>query len=127
MERVIGLGGIFFKSTDKKTLAEWYKKHLGLPVDNWGGAAFPWETLSHKNEKAYTIWSPFANDSSYFDPSDKPFMINFVVKDLSALLKTLRAEGVHVLDKTDENEFGKFGWIIDPEGNKIELWEPPKG
>lgn len=127
MERVIGLGGIFFKSTDKKTLAEWYKKHLGLPVDNWGGVAFPWETLFHKNEKAYTIWSPFANDSSYFDPSDKPFMINFVVKDLSALLKTLRAEGVHVLDKTDENEFGKFGWIIDPEGNKIELWEPPKG
>ncbi len=125
MERVIGLGGIFFKSSDKKSLAEWYKKHLGLSVDDWGGVIFPWATLAQKNEKAYTVWSPFSNDSSYFAPSDKPFMLNFVVKDLTALLEALRKEGVQVMDKTDESEFGKFGWILDPEGNKIELWEPP--
>ena len=124
MKRAIGLGGVFFKSKDPAALRAWYKTHLGLPVEDWG-AMFTWDTLQEQAPKGYNIWSPFKADSNYFAPSDTPLMFNFMVHDLHALLAELKKEGVQVMDKTEESEFGKFGWILDLEGNKVELWEPP--
>lgn len=122
MQRVTGIGGIFFKCKDKKALCEWYKKHLGVPAEEWGAMFFK---KDDDNPNAYTVWSPFAEDTKYFEPSQKEFMINFRVADLHGLLKVLREEGVTVMEKVDESEYGKFGWVMDPEGNKIELWEAP--
>ena len=127
MKRVTGIGGIFFKAKDPKALGDWYRKHLGIDVADWGGAAFVWRGEHNPEGVGTTIWSPFAADTQYFSPSDAPFMINYRVEDLHALLAVLRAEGVQVDDKTEESEFGKFGWVIDPEGNKLELWQPPEG
>lgn len=123
MQRVTGIGGIFFKSSDPEALGAWYRDHLGLDVTDWGGAIFSWG--GPDSEKGMTIWSPFRNDSTTFEPGTASFMINFRVADLHALLAALRSEGCNVVDRTDESEQGKFGWVIDPEGNKIELWEPP--
>lgn len=123
MKRVIGIGGIFFKSKDPKALGDWYQKHLGIDNQGWG-AQFLVKELSEVKD-AYQLWSPFKAETTYFEPSSQPFMINFIVHDLTALLHQLKQEGVTVMDKTDESEFGKFGWCMDPEGNKIELWEPP--
>lgn len=125
MKRVIGLGGIFFKCKDQETVKDWYKTHLGIPVEPWG-AIFPWRRHDKPEEETYSAWSPFKEDTTYFQPSEHEYMINYQVEDLFALLETLKKEGVTVLEKTEESEFGKFGWIIDPEGRKIELWEPPK-
>ena len=125
MERVTGIGGIFFKAADPKALGAWYREHLGLDVTDWGGAVFQWGGADSK--PGMTIWSVFARDSANMEPSASPFMINYRVADLAALLATLRAEGCNVLDKVDDSEYGKFGWVIDPEGNKVELWEPPYG
>ncbi len=124
MKRVTGIGGIFFKARDPKALADWYRRHLGLNVDDWGGVAFRW---AEDSASGTTIWTPFKEDTSYFAPSTAPFMVNFRVADLHALLAALRAEGCDVLEKVDESEYGKFGWVMDPEGHKIELWEPPAG
>ncbi|MEO3690479.1 VOC family protein [Roseateles paludis] len=124
MKRVTGIGGIFFKARDPQALAAWYRQHLGLAVEDWGGVAFKW---ADDSPSGTTIWSPFKDDTGYFAPSTAPFMINFRVADLHALLAALRAEGCQVLEKVDESEYGKFGWVIDPEGNKLELWEPPAG
>lgn len=124
MKRVTGIGGIFFKARDPQALGAWYRQHLGLDVGDWGGVAFKW---ADDSPSGTTIWSPFKDDTGYFAPSTAPFMINFRVADLHALLAALRAEGCQVMDKVDESEFGKFGWVIDPEGNKLELWEPPAG
>ena len=128
MKHVLGIGGVFFKAQDPEKLAAWYREHLGLEVEEYGGVTFregpnPNETLPAR--QAYTVWSPFPSDTDYFAPSAKPFMINFRVDDLAWLLTQLRAEGVEVDAKTDESEFGKFGWAMDPEGNRVELWEPP--
>ena len=127
MQRVIGLGGIFFKSKDPDKLAAWYRTQPGLDVEDWGGVKFQEAERADLNPKreSYLTWSPFEEDSDYFRPSDKPYMINFRVHDLDALLAELRREGVQVEEKTDSSEFGKFGWVIDPDGTKIELWEPP--
>ena len=127
MKRVTGIGGIFFKSQDPKALAEWYRVHLGVPVEEWGGAAFRWKNADNPDGAGTTAWSPFAADTTYFAPGNASFMINYRVDDLHALLAALRAEGVQVEDEVEESEYGKFGWIIDPEGNKIELWQPPAG
>ncbi|MBQ0934493.1 VOC family protein [Ideonella paludis] len=127
MKRVTGIGGIFFKAQDPKALGAWYKKHLGIDVEDWGGFGFRWNSPDNPEGVGSTIWSPFAADSGYFAPSTAPFMINYRVHDLHALLAALRAEGVTVMDKVEESEFGKFGWAIDPEGNKLELWQPPAG
>jgi catechol 2,3-dioxygenase-like lactoylglutathione lyase family enzyme len=125
MERVMGIGGVFFKVANKAALSAWYRDNLGLPVDEaWGGAVFPWREYDPQGV-AHTVWSPFADDTDYFAPSTKDFMINFRVRDLSAMLDQLRANGCEVDDRTEESEFGKFGWVMDPEGNRIELWEPP--
>jgi hypothetical protein len=127
MKRVTGIGGIFFKAKDPKALAEWYRVHLGIEVEAWGGAAFPWASSDNPSGVGTTAWSPLAADTSYFEPSQAAFMVNYRVADLRALLAALRSEGCNVVDKVDESEFGKFGWVIDPEGNKAELWEPPAG
>jgi len=124
MKRVTGIGGIFFKAKDPQALGAWYARHLGLKVEDWGGVAFQW---ADDSATGTTIWSPFKSDTAYFAPSTAPFMVNFRVADLHALLAALRAEGCEVQDKVDESEYGKFGWVMDPEGNKIELWEPPAG
>ena len=127
MKHVLGVGGIFFKAQDPDKLGAWYKEHLGLEVEEYGGVSFREEQNAEAVPKrqAYLVWSPFAADTDYFAPSEKPFMINFRVANLDALLAKLRAEGVTVDEKTDKSEFGYFGWAMDPEGNRIELWEPP--
>ncbi|GLQ52345.1 VOC family protein [Dyella flava] len=126
MRRVTGIGGVFFKAKDPKALAEWYRVHLGLNVEKWGGVAFRWNE-DNANGTGTTAWNPFKDDTTYFAPSTASFMINYRVEDLHALLAALKAEGCNVDDKVDESEFGKFGWVIDPEGNKVELWQPPSG
>jgi predicted enzyme related to lactoylglutathione lyase len=127
MKRVTGIGGIFFKARDPQALCAWYKKHLGIDVLEWGGAVFAWADETGAAFKGTTIWSVAAADGGSFEPSSAPFMINYRVANLAALLKALREEGCNVLDKTDDSEFGKFGWVIDPDGNKVELWQPPAG
>jgi predicted enzyme related to lactoylglutathione lyase len=125
MQRVTGIGGIFFKAKDPAALRAWYKTHLGLDVQEWGGAALAWVDKTGQPVPCTTIWSVSDNESDHFAPSKSSFMINYRVADLKSLLETLRGEGCTVLDKTDDSEFGKFGWVIDPEGNKLELWQPP--
>lgn len=123
MKRVTGIGGIFLKAKDPKLLQAWYRDHLGIPVQSWGGASFEWKDAPD----GVTAWNIFPADSKYFDPSPASFMVNYRVEDLHRLLGELRAEGCQVMEKVDESEYGKFGWVIDPEGNKVELWEPPSG
>lgn len=127
MRRVTGIGGIFFKSPDPKRLGEWYRTHLGIDVQPWGGAAFQWAGEHNPGGTGTTVWSPFAADTGYFAPGSASFMVNYRVEDLHALLAVLRQEGCQVDDKVEESEFGKFGWVIDPDGNKLELWQPPAG
>ncbi|RKS55752.1 putative enzyme related to lactoylglutathione lyase [Gillisia mitskevichiae] len=119
--RVTGIGGVFFKTKDPKAVKDWYRDHLGLNTDQWG-STFWWK--NKEGEDCSTQWSPFKEDTGYFEPSKKEFMMNFRVENLDELLETLKAEGVQVLGKTESVEEGKFGWIMDLEGNKIELWEP---
>jgi predicted enzyme related to lactoylglutathione lyase len=120
-KRVTGIGGIFFKSENPNATKEWYKNHLGLPVNDYG-CTFRGKD-SDGNDSA-TQWSPFAKDTKYFEPSEKQFMMNFRVDNLEVLLKTLKDEGVTIVGEMESHDYGKFGWILDPEGNKIELWEP---
>ena len=127
MQRVTGIGGVFFKAKDPKALGEWYQRHLGIEVEAWGGAAFRWVTPDNPTGTGTTTWNPFKDDTRYFAPSTAPFMINFRVADLHALLAALRAEGCDVDVKVDESEYGKFGWVMDPEGHRVELWQPPAG
>ena len=127
MKRVTGIGGIFFQAKDPVALQGWYKKHLGIDVQEWGGAAFRWTDDAGNPEAGTTIWSIGSADGDSFAPGKAPFMINYRVADVRRLLEVLRSEGCNVLEKTDDSEFGKFGWVIDPEGNKVELWQPPAG
>ena len=125
MKRVVGIGGVFFKASNPEKLREWYRDHLGFNLDDWGGAVFqPRGDSNFETQK--TVWSLFGSDSTYFAPSTQPFMINYRVDDLHALLAVLRSEGCEVDAKVDDSEFGKFGWVMDPEGNRVELWEPPR-
>ena len=125
MKRVTGIGGIFFNAKDPVALRAWYKQHLGIDVQEWGGAALPWADAASDPAKGMTVWSIGAADGEHFAPSKAPFMINYIVADLAALLQVLRNEGCNVLEKTDDSGYGKFGWVMDPEGNKVELWQPP--
>jgi predicted enzyme related to lactoylglutathione lyase len=125
MKRVTGIGGIFFKAEQPEALRAWYQEHLGIPNDKHG-AMFWWREDEHPDRRGMTIWSIFDRESSYFDPSAAPFMINYRVDDLDALLEQLRDEGVTIDPKRENFEYGRFAWIIDPAGNRIELWEPPK-
>ena len=125
MKRALGIGGIFFKAENPEKLARWYERHLGLSIDkSFNGYTFDWKSEKHRPEKGYTLWSPFKSDTDYIKPSSKDFMINFIVDDLEQLLKVLAAEGVEQVDEMQDTEFGKFGWVLDPEGHKVELWEP---
>ena len=125
MTHITGIGGIFFKSQDSNKLKTWYQKHLEIPTDDYG-AIFKVRDHANPEKEGYTVWSPFKADTKYFEPSKKDFMINFSVRDLNGLLKKLTSEGIKQIGELDDNDFGKFAWIIDPEGNKIELWEPPE-
>ena len=127
MKRVTGIGGIFFNAKDPVALRAWYKTHLGIDVQAWGGAAFTWTDDQGNPVKGTTIWLIGSEEGDPFAPSRSSFMINYRVEDLGALLQALRKEGCKVLDKTDESEYGRFGWVVDPEGNKVELWQPPPG
>lgn len=126
MKRVTGIGGVFIKAKDPKALGAWYRTHLGIQVEEWGGVAFRWAQDNSSGEGS-TIWSLFKDDSAYFAPSASGFMVNYRVEDLDALLAKLREEGCDVDDKVESSDFGRFGWVMDPEGNKVELWQPPVG
>ena len=121
MQRVVGVGGIFFKARHPEALRAWYKTHLGIDVQDWGGTTFPWNRAD-----GMTVWSISPEASETFGPSRSSFMVNYVVEDLHAVLAALRSEGCEVDAKVDESDFGKFGWVMDPEGNRIELWQPPE-
>jgi predicted enzyme related to lactoylglutathione lyase len=127
MKRVTGIGGIFFKAKDAPALQAWYKQHLGIDVQDWGGAAFTWTDGDDQPVAGTTAWLIDPEDTDHFAPSTAAFMVNYRVADLLALVKVLKEEGCQVLDKIDDSEFGKMAWVIDPEGNKVELWEPPAG
>ena len=125
MKRVTGIGGIFLKAKDPAALRAWYKTHLGIDVQVWGGTAFRWADDDGNPVGGTTVWS--VGDGSNFAPSQSPFMVNYRVADLNWLMGQLREEGCQVLEQMDDPDHGKFGWVIDPEGNKIELWQPPAG
>ena len=118
--RVVGLGGVFFKARDPEKLYAWYEAHLGIRRDDTSAATF----LCAGDKDGVTVWSIFPRDTRYFGTSTQSFMLNYRVDDLDALLKTLAAEGVSIDPKREEYDYGKFAWITDPEGNRIELWEP---
>lgn len=123
-KRVIGLGGIFFKSKDPKKTKEWYANHLGIESDQYG-SKFLWKSTDEENEVlGTTVWSPMDNETDYYKPSESEFMINYRVEDLESLMTTLKSEGVEQIGEIETYEYGKFGWIMDPDGKKIELWEP---
>jgi catechol 2,3-dioxygenase-like lactoylglutathione lyase family enzyme len=124
MKRVTGLGGMFFRSRDPKETLAWYRRHLGIESADWGGVAFRWREPDRPDETGYTVWSAFPHDTGYFAPSEHAYMMNFRVDDLVGLVAALRAEGVEVVGEISEEPNGKFAWILDPEGRKIELWEP---
>lgn len=125
MARITGIGGIFFKAQDPKALGQWHAQHLGLDVQPWGGATLRWGTAEQPT--GTTAWSLAGADTSCFEPSTAPFMVNYRVDDLASLLESLRSSGCNVLGGPEESEYGKFGWVLDPEGNKVELWEPLPG
>ena len=126
MQRVTGLGGVFLKADDPEGMYQWYEKHLGLKRQE-GVVLFHWRQAADPEKPGTTVWSLFPRDTKYFDPSRSSSMINYRVADLDALLEALRAEGVTVDEKREDSEYGRFAWILDPEGNRIELWEPPAG
>lgn len=127
MKRVTGIGGIFFKAKNPDSLRAWYRRHLGIEIEDWGGFAFKWRSDEKSDGHGTTVWSIFNADTKYFEPSTSTFMINYRVDHLDELLRVLREEGCNVDPKVDSSEFGKFGWVMDPEGNRIELWQPPEG
>jgi predicted enzyme related to lactoylglutathione lyase len=123
MAKVTGIGGIFFKCKDTQQVKDWYQKHLGLPVDDYG-AGFRWFEDKEGQREGFTQWSPFKESTTYFEPSPKEFMINYRVDNLEALVEELKKDGVTILDQIAAYDYGKFVHILDVEGNKIELWEP---
>lgn len=120
MEQVLGIGGVFFKTRDPQALAAWYREHLGIPIES--GRTYATLTTAAAGEM--TVWSTFPADTSYFGPGQSPFMINYRVRDLDAMLAQLRAAGVQVDDRIEDYDYGRFGWASDPEGNRFELWQP---
>jgi predicted enzyme related to lactoylglutathione lyase len=117
MAKVLGIGGVFFKAVDPKALGEWYARVLGVQLQDWGGAMFPPANRGH------SVWGPFAADTTYFDPSPHAFMINLMVDDIDGVLAKAKAEGVEPVGR-DDQPYGRFAWILDPAGIKVELWEP---
>jgi predicted enzyme related to lactoylglutathione lyase len=120
-ERVKGIGGVFFRAKDPEALGRWYADTLGIALEDFGGATFRWKG------DGTTVWSPFPADTEYFGTAEQQGMVNYRVSDLDAMLEQLRAAGAQVDDHVEEHEYGRFGWAVDPEGNRFELWEPPEG
>lgn len=118
MAKVLGLGGIFFKAEDPAAVRDWYRRVLGFEVQDWGGAIF------QRPDWGQSVWSPFKADTDYFAPSDQPFMVNLMVDDLDGMLAHAAAEGVEPLGRMDDDSQGRFAWLLDPAGVKIELWQP---
>jgi len=124
MAKVTGIGGVFFKSTgDNAALAAWYQKHLGMPLEAWGGAILRWPE-DRAEDRGLTVWHVAEKDTQWFSPSGASFMINYRVDNLVELLAQLRASGIEAIQGPESHENGKFAWILDPDGNKVELWEP---
>jgi predicted enzyme related to lactoylglutathione lyase len=124
MAGITGIGGVFLKCKgDSAALASWYQKHLGMPLEVWGGAVLRWPNDTAE-DKGLTVWNLADKDSQWFAPSESAFMINYRVDDLDALLEQLRAAGIAIASGPESHENGKFAWIMDPDGNKVELWEP---
>ena len=124
MQKVTGVGGVFIRARDPQAMKDWYEKHLGIPFGSQLYVAFPWVNEKGPEKPGSTVFSFFPQDTDYFQPSGSSFMINFRVQDLDALLETLKQEGVSLIGEPMAESYGKFAWIMDPEGNKIELWEP---
>jgi len=122
-KKVTGIGGIFFKCQDPDQMKNWYSQNLGLVTDKYG-SLFEFRHADQPEQKGYLQWSPFPSDTKYFEPSKKEFMINYRVENIEELVKELKANGVTILDKIETYDYGKFVHILDPENNKIELWEP---
>jgi predicted enzyme related to lactoylglutathione lyase len=122
-KRVTGLGGVFFKSADPAALKDWYAKHLHIESGEHG-ALFKWRLDEDSDKSGYTAWSVFPEDTTYFQPASRDYMFNYRVENLEELLRVLKEEGVRVVGEMETYPYGKFGWIMDPDGNKIELWEP---
>ena len=120
---ITGVGGVFFKAKDPKALAAWYRDVLGLPLEAWGGAALRYDAPNHP---PVMTWNAFPATTTYFAPSTGTFMIDYAVDDMDAFTERLRAKGVAILKRVDDDSSGRFAWIVDPEGNKIELWEPKR-
>lgn len=124
MAKVTGIGGVFFKSTgDHKKLAEWYAKNLGLQFEPWGGAILKW-TEDKGDDRGQTVWHVAKKDTEWFSPSASSFMINYRIDNMDAMLEQLKRNGVEILKGPDVDDNGKFAWVLDPDGNKVELWEP---
>ena len=119
MERVTGIGGVFQRAAQAASLRDWYAEHLGIDISDWGGKPFEW------TPGGSTTWAVFDHDTEYFGRPEQAFMVNFRVADLDAMLAQLRSAGVEVIDALEESEQGRFGWAVDPEGTRFELWEPP--
>ena len=124
MAKVIGIGGVFFRSADPERLCSWYEKHLGLQRKRGFFVLFPWRQAGDQDQERTTVWSLFPKDTDYFGPANPAFMVNYIVDDLDGMIEHLRGAGAQVEDKGD-SEFGRFAWVTDPEGNRIELWQPP--
>jgi catechol 2,3-dioxygenase-like lactoylglutathione lyase family enzyme len=122
--RIVGIGGVFFKSANRDQMREWYSKHLGL-ADKGGGAMLPWREHDDPQKEHVTVWTIFPSSTDYFGPGPSPFMVNYIVDDLDALLDRLKQEGVKIDPKRGDESYGRFAWIYDLDGNKIELWQPP--
>jgi predicted enzyme related to lactoylglutathione lyase len=124
MAKVTGIGGVFFKSrTNRDALAAWYRDRLGLRLEEWGGVIFKWPD-DKAGDRGVTVWHTAEPDSKWFSPSESSFMINYRVDDLLALVADLKKAGVEIVKGPDSDDTGKFAWIMDPDGNKVELWEP---
>jgi predicted enzyme related to lactoylglutathione lyase len=126
-ERVTGIGGIFFKAEDAAKLRKWYARHLGIKLESWGGAPFEWRHADGSGKPGRTVWAIFERDTEYFKNSRAGFMVNYRVQNLDRTLDALAGEGVEIDPRREDSEFGRFAWITDPEGNRIELWEPAPG
>lgn len=127
MKRVTGIGGIFFHARDPVALRAWYARHLGIDVQDWGGTVFHWRDEAGQPVGGSTVWNIGASDGDYFKPGTASFMVNYRVADLDALVQVLRDEGCTLVGTPQASEYGKFAWVLDPEGQKVELWEPPPG
>ncbi|MDB5311698.1 MAG: glyoxalase [Gemmataceae bacterium] len=126
MAKILGIGGVFLKTTDPGRLLSWYEQHAGLQrAAHGGGVEFPWRDGADPTKERKTVWALFDRDSAYFGPGNQQVMVNYIVDDLDGMLAALRAAGATVDDRVEDYEYGRFGWATDPEGNRLELWQPP--